>query len=169
MERILLGNGIALVGAVLMAAIGLIRRRRHILLAKCVQFGVMGVANLLLGGVSGFISALVSIARNLICLRWELTVPIKLGVIFVQAALAFSVGFAGLIDLLPALSACLFTWFLDVKDEVKLKTVIIVAQLCWVVYDLSIRNYVSFAFDIVTILSNLAGIAALKRQRRHEK
>ena len=169
MDRILLGNGIALVGAVLMAAIGLIRRRRRILLAQCVQFGVMGAANLLLGGVSGFVSALVSIARNLICLKWELTVPIKLGVILVQAVLAFRVGYSGPIGLLPGIAACLFTWFLDIKDEVKLKVVLIAAQLCWVVYDLSIRNYVSFAFDIVTVLSNLAGIAAIVRARRNEK
>lgn len=70
MNSILLGNGIALFGAVLMAAIGLIKQRKHILAAQCVQFGIMGIANLILGGINGFVSALVSITRNLICLKW---------------------------------------------------------------------------------------------------
>ena len=168
MDTILLGNGVALLGAVLMAVIGLIRQRRHILLAQCVQFGIMGAANLILGGVSGFVSALISIGRNLLCLKWQLTVPVKLGVIFVQAVLALSINDDGFVGILPGLSACIFTWFLDTKDEVKLKGVIIIAQVCWLVYDLSIHNYVSFAFDILTILTNLVGIAMLARQKRCE-
>lgn len=166
MNHILLGNGIALFGAVLMAAIGFIKQRKHILAAQCVQFGIMGIANLILGGISGFVSALVSITRNLICLKWELTMPIKIGIIAVQAALALSINQDGIIGILPGLSACICTWFLDIKDEIKLKVVIIIAQVCWLIYDLSILNYVSFAFDIITILANLIGIVTIAKQRK---
>ena len=166
MNSILLGNGIALFGAVLMAAIGFIKQRRHILTAQCVQFGIMGIANLILGGINGFVSALVSITRNLICLRWELTTPIKIGIISIQAILALSIDRSGVIGILPGLSACICTWFLDTKDEVKLKVVIIIAQVCWLIYDRSILNYVSFAFDIITILANLVGIVLIVRQRK---
>lgn len=166
MNSILLGNGIALFGAVLMAAIGLIKQRKHILAAQCVQFGIMGIANLILGGINGFVSALVSITRNLICLRWELTTPIKIGIISIQAILALSIDRSGVIGILPGLSACICTWFLDTKDEVKLKVVIIIAQVCWLIYDRSILNYVSFVFDIITILANLMGIVLIVRQRK---
>lgn len=166
MDYILLGNGIALFGAVLMAAIGLIKQRKHILAAQCVQFGIMGIANLILGGISGFVSALVSIARNLICLKWELTMPIKAGIISIQAVLALSINRSGVIGILPGLSACICTWFLDTTDEIKLKMVIIIAQVCWLIYDRSILNYVSFAFDIITILANLVGIVLIVRQRK---
>lgn len=166
MDHILFGNGIALFGAILMAAIGFIKQRRHILAAQCIQFGIMGIANLILGGISGFISALVSIARNLICLKWELTTPIKTGVISIQAVLALSIDRNGIIGILPGLSACIYTCFLDTRDEIKLKAVIIIAQSCWLIYDLSILNYVSFAFDIITILANLIGIVLLVRQRK---
>lgn len=166
MNHLLLGNGIALFGAVLMAGIGFIKQRKHILVAQCVQFGIMGIANLILGGINGFVSALVSITRNLICLKWELTTPIKIGIISIQAVLALSINRSGVIGILPGLSACICTWFLDTKDEIKLKTVIIIAQVCWVVYDLSILNYVSFVFDILTILANLVGILTIIQQRR---
>ena len=166
MNSIFLGNGIALFGAVLMAAIGLIKQRKHILAAQCVQFGIMGIANLLLGGINGFVSALVNITRNLICLKWELTTPIKIGIISIQAVLALSIDRSGVIGILPGLSACICTWFLDTTDEIKLKMVIIIAQVCWLIYDRSILNYVSFAFDIITILANLVGIVLIVRQRK---
>ncbi|WP_295866167.1 YgjV family protein [uncultured Oscillibacter sp.] len=166
MNFILLGNGIALFGAVLMAAIGLIKQRKHILAAQCVQFGIMGIANLILGGINGFVSALVSITRNLICLKWELTTPIKIGIISIQAVLALSIDRRGVIGILPGLSACICTWFLDTTDEIKLKMVIIIAQVCWLIYDRSILNDVSFAFDIITILANLVGIVLIVRQRK---
>ena len=166
MNHILLGNAIALFGAALMAAIGLIKQRKHILTAQCIQFGIMGIANLILGGINGFVSALVSIARNLICLKWELITPIKIGIISIQAVLALGINRSGVIGVLPGLSACICTWFLDNKDEIKLKVVIIIAQVCWLIYDRSILNHVSFAFDIITILANLIGIVSLVRQRK---
>ena len=166
MNSILLGNGIALFGAVLMAAIGLIKQRKHILATQCVQFGIMGIANLILGGINGFVSALVSITRNLICLKWELTTPIKIGIISIQAVLALSIDRSGVIGILPGLSACICTWFLDTKDEIKLKMVIVIAQVYWLIYDRSILNYVSFVFDIITILANLIGIVLIVRQRK---
>ena len=166
MNHILLGNGIALFGAVLMAATGLIKPRKHILVAQCVQFEITGIANLILGGLNGFVSALVSITHNLICLKRELTTPIKIGVIFIQAVLTLSINHSSIIGIMPELSACIYTWFLDVKDEIKLKVVIIISQVCWLIYDLSILNYVSFAFDIITILANLIGIVTIIKQRR---
>ena len=166
MNSILLGNGRALFGAVLMAAIGLIKQRKHILATQCVQFGIMGIANLILGGINGFVSALVSITRNLICLKWELTTPIKIGIISIQAVLALSIDRSGVIGILPGLSACICTWFLDTKDEIKLKMVIVIAQVYWLIYDRSMLNYVSFAFDIITILANLVGIVLIVRQRK---
>lgn len=166
MNHIFLGNCIALIGAVLMAGIGLIRQRKHILVVQCIQFGIMGIANLVLGGINGFASALISIIRNLIGLKWELTTPIKAGIISIQVLLALSISHSGIIDVLPGLSACIYTWFLDIKDEIKLKLVIIIAQICWVVYDLSILNYVSFIFDIITIFANIVGIISIGKQRK---
>lgn len=92
MNHIPSGNGIALFGSVLMAAIGLVKQRKYILSAQCVQFGIMGIANLILGGTDGFVSALVSITRNLISLKWKLTLPIRIGIIFIQTILANLIG-----------------------------------------------------------------------------
>lgn len=161
LNPMLLGNAVSLLGASLMAAIGLLKKRRHILLAQCVQFFLMGIANLILGGITGALSSCVNIARNLFCLQRGLTRPAKLVFSLMLAALCLPANSAGLLGVLPVLSGLIYTWFLDLQDARKLKCVLIVAQLCWVAYDLAYHNYVSFVFDLLTILSNLIGILTL--------
>ena len=168
MDRIIIGNALALVGCTLMAGTGLVKRRNQILLVQCIQFGFMGMANLMLGGITGTLSALVSIARNLVCAKRELTLPLK--VLFTAAliVLCLYANTAGWLGVLPVLSTCIYTWLLDIKGERKLKVILIAAQLFWLIYDFALSNYVAFAFDIITILTNLIGIAALTREEKNK-
>ena len=146
----------------LMVAIGLLKTRKSILLTQCAMFGLMGASNIILGGLTGAVSSLVSIIRNLFCLKGPLSVQFKLFIIIVQVLLSARVNTLGWIGWLPIISACFYTWMIDVKDETMLKTVLIIAQSMWLIYDLTIRNYVAFTFDIFTILSNMYGIVILK-------
>jgi hypothetical protein len=162
MNLILIGNAISFAGAMLMVAVGFLKTRKSILLTQCSMFTLMGIANLILGGMTGAISSLVSILRNLLCLKGPLTVPMKLFVIAIQVVLSARLNTLGWIGWLPIISACFYTWMIDVKDETRLKVVLIVAQSMWFVYDLTIQNYVGFTFDILTILSNMYGIFSLR-------
>ena len=166
MNLILIGNAISFAGAMLMVAVGFLKTRRSILLTQCSMFTLMGTANIILGGMTGAISSLVSILRNLLCLKGPLTVPMKLLVIAVQVMLSARLNTLGWIGWLPIISACFYTWMIDVKDETRLKLVLIIAQSMWFVYDLTIQNYVGFTFDILTILSNMYGIISLRASHR---
>lgn len=166
MNQIIIGNILALAGASIMAGAGLLKKRRQILLAQCLQFGLMGSANLVLGGITGAVSAAVNIVRNLVCMKWAFTTPLKLIFIAALVLLGSAANSAGLLGLLPIASSCLYTWFLDVKDEQTLKAVIIFTLTFWVIYDFAIMNYVSFAFDLFSIFTNVMGILSLRRQRR---
>ena len=130
----------------------------------------MGIANLILGGLTGFASALISAVRNLVCCKTKFTLPLKL--LFIAVQLAFSVFFnkMGLLGWLPTISACLYTWFLDVKDGFRLKILIIGTQALWLFYDFSLMNYTAFAFDIFTIVANGVGMLriALKKKQGTE-
>lgn len=161
-DRIILGNIIAFIGAIIMVLIGLIKTKKNILLAQSVQFAVMGIGNLILGGVSGFVSNIVSIFRNIVCFYRPLTVPIKLAFIAVLAGLALFTNNLGLIGLCPVLSAVLFTWFLD-SDEITLKIVIIVTSILWMIFDFTIHNYVTMVMDVFTVISNTIGIFLIKK------
>ena len=115
MNTILLGNAVTFIGALLMVGIGFIKTKKNILRVQCIQFAIMGIGNLILGGVTGFISNAVSILRNLICFKRELTLPLKLLFIAIQIIITGSVNRMGFIGWLPVFAACLFTWFLDTK------------------------------------------------------
>ena len=163
MNTILIGNLISGIGCVLMVAIGLLKKKSHILIAQSFQCGFMGVGNLILGGVSGFIANIVSIARNLVFVKCQTTVPLKVFFIFLQVLLSLGSLGDGWICWLPILASALFTWFLDTKRTDILKVVIITTQVMWLTYDIYYRNYVAVTFDVMTMLSNLIGFFMVRK------
>ena len=160
-----LGNVASLVGCVIMVAIGFLKKKEHILAAQCVQFGFLGMGNLALGAISGFISGVVSIIRNLVFFRAKSTVWLKLLFIAIQVALTLAFGMGSWMDWLPVLAGVLFTWFVDAKRAATFKLAIIAAQSMWLVYDLYYRNYVASAFDVMTMISNLIGFFMVRNQK----
>ncbi|MBE6923507.1 MAG: YgjV family protein [Ruminococcaceae bacterium] len=157
------GNLISMVGCVLMVLIGFVRKKERVITLQCFQFGFLAAGNLILGAVSGFISGVVSILRNLIFPRVKGGLWLKLVFIALQVVFTVLAGWAGPISLLPLFAGILFTWFIDTKSDIQLKWVIIIAQVMWGFYDFYYRNFVAFTFDVLTILSNLMGICALKK------
>ena len=69
MNLLLIGNAISMIGCLVTVAIGFLKEKNQILLAQCVQCLFMGVGNLTLGGVSGFICNIVTILRNLVFVK----------------------------------------------------------------------------------------------------
>lgn len=164
MNTLLLGNFISLMGCLLMVAIGFLRKKSHILTAQCFQFGLLGLANLILGATSGFVSGVVGITRNLVFSKVKSTRFLKILFIAVQVVLSLPFVGNGLVDWLPIFAAVLFTWCIDTRSEVVLKFCIILAQFFWMLFDLYYRNYTAMAFDIFTMLSNLIGIFMVHRK-----
>ena len=168
MNTVLLGNIVALIGAALMVSTGFLKTKKQILVAQCFQYGVLSASNAILGAFTGITANVIGIARNLFCMKREFTVPWKLAFIAAQLALLFAFNADGWLGLLPAAATCIYTWFLDLKDERKLKLVIILTVLCWAVYDFLFRNYVTFAFDLGTVVSNTVGIITLRKAEKPE-
>ena len=160
--RIVLGNGIFFVGAVILALSGLIRTKRNILIAQTLQEVFMGVGMLILGGISGFIVDTISIFRNLVCMRWNYTLKWKL--IFIAAQVGFYAAFGteGFYGWLPVVAMGLFTWFLDSENVILLKILLAGMQLMWLVYDISIVNYVGMVVDVVSAVTIVVGMFLVK-------
>ena len=165
MNTLLIGNAVSMIGCLIMVLIGFLKRNNHILMAQCAQCLFMGAGNLILGGVSGFISNVVTIFRNLVFLKLKNTVFLKVFFILLQLVLSWSSLTAGFISWLPLIAAALFTWCMDTKNAVKLKKVILCTQVMWLAYDLYFRNYVASAFDVMTMVSNLIGLYLVCRKK----
>ena len=164
MDRVLLGNLLSMAGCSLMVYIGFVEKKDRILWLQCIQFGILAAANVVLGAFTGAVSGIVGIVRNLVFTRVQSSAPWKIFFLVVQAALALRADPRGFLDWLPILSGSLFTWFIDLKSEIGFKWMIIAAQSMWLVYDLCYSNYVSAAFDVFTMLSNLIGIVMIRKK-----
>jgi len=158
MSLIFIGNATSLIGCLIMVAIGFLKKKVHILIAQCVQCLFMGVGNLVLGGVSGFICNIVTIIRNLVFVKFKNTTFLKVFFILLQLLLSLGSLTDGFISWLPLIAAALFTWCMDTRSEAKLKVCILCTQVLWLSYDLFYRNYVASAFDIMTFISNSIGL-----------
>ena len=163
MSYILIGNVVSLIGAIIMIAIGLLKKKNSILAAQCIQFGIMGLGNLILGGVSGFISNVVGIVRNLICFKKEFTLPLKIVFVVIQAILTIIFNQSGLYGWLPFFATVVFTWSLDAKNESALKLAIIIGQILWAFHDFHFQNYSALACDIFTVVTNIVGLFMIRK------
>lgn len=166
MNTVLIGNIVSFVGCALMVCIGLIKEKKKILSAQCLQFVFLGAGNLILGAFTGFIANVVSLVRNLVFTRKESSVPLKMGFAALQLVLSAGGLSSNVITWLPVLSTVLFTWFIDLKSEIMLKTVILICQVMWLVYDFYYHNFVSMSFDILTMISTAIGIYLIVRDAK---
>lgn len=165
MNTFVIGNAVSMIGCLIMVAIGLLKKKSHILIAQSVQCCFMGCGNLILGGVSGFICNIVTIIRNLVFVKFPVTTRLKVFFIGLQLLLSAGSLSGNLVTWLPLVSAALFTWFLDTKSTAKLKLVILATQVMWLIYDLYYRNYVAAAFDVMTMVSNLVGFFMVRTSK----
>ena len=160
---ILLGNIVSLIGSLVLVLIGLIKRKEHVLIAQCFQFGIMSVSNLILGGITGALLNFVSMVRNLIGYKFGITTPIKIVVIVIQVVLSLMMNNLGLIGLLPVISVSAFTWLIDMKSDLGMKLLLMVTTFPWIIYDFTTRNYVSVLFDVAFVCANCIGIYRIKK------
>jgi hypothetical protein len=164
LKIVIIANVISLIGSLMMVGTGLIKRKRNVLIVQSAQFVVMGVSNLMLGGITGCITNALSLIRNFVTMRSRLTMPVKLVFIAIWVGMCLIVNRQGLLGWLPVISACVYTWFLDTDSDVFLKIIIILTTIEWVFYDFILMNYSAFAFDILTLIANGVGIVRIKRQ-----
>jgi len=166
MNTVLLGNIICLVGAAFLAIAGLIKNKKKFLLSQCVSAGFFGVGSLVLGGVSGFIVDMATIARNLLSVRWRLSKWVKLGFIAILVVCNYLFSDNSWISWMPVIGGCVYTWYIDTESMILLKAVCVVTQLMWLVFDLSILNYTTAVFDILTCVTNTVSIVSLWKARK---
>lgn len=162
---VLLGNMASLVGCIMMVAIGLVKKKENILTIQCIQYTFMGLANLALGATAGLISNSLSIVRNLVFTRVSSSTGMKVLFIILQTALTLLTAGTALIEWIPVTAVVIYTWCLDVKSDVVFKLIIIGTTLMWMAYDLYYRNYASFVFGLMTVISTVVGIWMLKKEK----
>ena len=159
----IIGQIFSIIGMALTIVSFQMKTKKQILAAQCIQSFLMGMGHLVLGGIGGFVCSMLTIARNLICVKRHFGLGLKLLFIGLQFVLTINTLGDGLISWLPIFATILFTMYLDTTSEITLKSALIGTLAIWVVYDFHYRNYVTFLFDLLTIGSNVIGIYMIKK------
>ena len=164
--NVVLGNIVSLLACTVMVLIGFIKNKKRYIIVQNLQFLLNGTAHLLLGGFGGAIASGISIVRNLIFSKWDCTPIIKVILIVLQTALSIPTITSNPITWLPIIAAAMFTWYIDTKDVMWFKWVIIITLIMWGVYDLYHQNYVSIWFRIFTVVSNGISMWKIHKERK---
>lgn len=166
MNPLLIGNILCFIGAIIMTLMGFLKKRRSFIAAQSGMSVFFIAGNIFLGGMSGAVANFSNLIRNLVCLKWKLTTPLKLCFIALNIGLTAYAGSRGIIMWLPVIGNCVFTWFLDTENMILLKALVIICQLLWAIYDLNLMNYATLPFDIAAVVTNSVSAAAILRERR---
>lgn len=163
--QLICGNIVALIASMLMVYSGSVKNRKKIIYIQTVQILAFTLSNLILGGFTGAIVNLISLVRNILCYKDNLTNDKKL--ILILLCITFSLLFnnLGFLGLLPLISTVVYTCFMDVKNTIKLKLLIIFTMVLWLIYDTFIRSYTSAVFDAFNIIANAVTIYQLAHNK----
>ena len=161
MTVIIIGNIIALTASLLMVYSGLLKKAKDVVYIQSIQIALFVVSNLVLGGISGAISNLLSLIRNIVFYKNKLTLPIKIILSIISIVLILSLNTQGLLGFLPLIYAIVYLWFIDIKDPIKFKYLNIFSVFLWLVYDICILSFTSAIFDFGTIITNIIAVFKL--------
>lgn len=164
MSNLIIGNIIALIGSVLMVFTGLIKKKDKIIFVQTIQIALMVISNFVLGGITGAITNIISCIRNILCYKNKLNKLAKSLIIITSIICAFLFSTSGLISLLPLICTIIYTIFMDIKDVIKFKWLIVFTMVMWLIYDIYIKSYTSSIFDFMSVITNIFSIYKIKKE-----
>ena len=166
--QIVIGNIVALVGSVLMAYSGIIKEKQKIIIVQTIQMLMLGLSNIILGGIPGAIINSVNCVRNILCYEEKLGFKEKLILVTISVSLSIYFNNLGIIGILPVIATVFYTMLMDMKNVVKFKVLLIFTLILWGIYDVCIKSYTSAIFDFITIGANIFSIYKIYRLKENK-
>ena len=166
MNTILIANTIALIASLLMVYTGYIKKKEKILFFQTIQIGLSVISNLILGGITGAIINALGLIRNILCYKEKLNKIAQIILIILSILLGVYFNNLALIGLLPIISNVVYIVFMNIKDVIKFKYLIIFTMTMWLIYDIYIMSYTSAVFDLGNIIANIISIIQIKKSTK---
>lgn len=156
----------AILACILMVAIGYFKTKRTIIHAQNIQFILFSISYACLGGIAAVVGNMVSLLRNLICLKWNLNVPLKIFFISFQAVFTYITTSNTWVDWLPFIAASLITITISSKDDLVIKLGCIGSIICFGTYDFNLHNWITFGFDCFSFVTSLIGVYRIQKSKK---
>jgi hypothetical protein len=166
---VIIANIIDLIAACIQVFSGSIKQKTKILLVQIVQLLFQGISMLLLGGVTGATSNVLSCFRNYLCYKDKLSVFWKILLIAASIAMTIVLNDQGFLGIIPAAVCTVFIIFMDTKDPVKFKALVTITFVPWMFYHFILKSYVGAVFDAATIITNGITLCLMWKDRKAEE
>ena len=166
---IMAANIIDLIAAFIQVGSGSIKQKTRILMAQIIQLLMQAVSMLLLGGVTGAISNVLSCFRNYLCYKDKLSICWKAVLIAASVGMTILLNDQGLLGIIPAAVCTVFIIFMDTKDPIKFKALVTLSFVPWMVYHFILKSYVGAAVDAATIIINSITLFSMIKARTAAK
>ena len=166
---IVIANIIDFLAALIQVASGSIKEKTKILIVQIVQLLMQAVSMLLLGGVTGAISNVLSCYRNYLCHKEKLTAFWKATLIAASIAMTIFFNEQGLLGIIPAAVCTVYILLMDVKDPIKFKLLVTLSFIPWIFYHFMIKAYVGAFFDVATVITNTVALYQMMAERKAAK
>lgn len=151
---VLIANIIDFLAALIQVGSGSIKKKARILLVQIIQLLMQAVSMLLLGGVTGAVSNVLSCYRNYLCYKEKLNTPWKVFLIAASVIMTILLNEQGLLGIIPVAVCTVYIIFMDMKDPVKFKLLVTLSFFPWMIYHFVLKSYVGAFFDAATIITN---------------
>ena len=162
---VIIANIIDFVAALIQVGSGSIRKKSKILAVQTVQLLMQAVSMLLLGGVTGAVSNVLSCYRNYLCYQDKLTNFWKGVLIAASIAMTVLLNEQGLLGIIPAAVCTVYILLMDLKDPVKFKLLVTLSFVPWLIYHFVLKSYVGAFFDGATVVTNALTLSAMIREK----
>lgn len=165
---VIIANVIDFIAAAIQIGSGAVKKKSKILVIQIFQMLLQGISMLLLGGITGAISNVLSIFRNYLCYREKLNNYWKAAFIVASVAMTIIFNKQGLLGVIPAFVTVVYIIFMDIKDPIKFKLLVTLSFIPWMIYHFFLKSYTGAIFDAATVVTSAVTlftmIAAKKRQ-----
>ncbi len=162
--RLIIGNIIALVASILFVYSGILKKKQKILIVQIVQKAFSAISNIVLKGYSGAVVHAISLIRNVLCYFDKLNFFVKIIISIITIVLTVLFNNTGIIGILPLVSSLIYLWFMDTKDIIKFKYLMLITIILWGIYDLTIDSYTSFVFNIFSSITTIISIIQINKK-----
>lgn len=164
--NIIIANIIDFLAAVVQVGSGAIKQKTKILIVQIIQLLMQAVSMLLLGGVTGAVSNVLSCFRNYLCYKEKLNTVWK--AILIAASIGFTIALndQGLLGIIPAAVCTIYIIFMDIKDPVKFKLLVTLSFIPWMIYHFVLKSYTGAIFDAATVVTNGITLYKMVREKK---
>ena len=166
---IVTANIIDLIAALIQVGSGSLKEKSKILLVQILQLLMQAVSMLLLGGITGAVSNVLSCYRNYLCYKEKLNGFWKFFLIAASVVMTLFLNDQGLLGLLPAAVCTVYILLMDLKDPVKFKLLVTLSFVPWLFYHFALKSYVGAFFDAATIITNTITLCRMTVETKSTK